>query len=215
MLDDQPRIRMLLRILKLTAHGALGLIIVGGVLVGTSKVINTINTGIKLRHVGVIMFIVVLWLTIVVHGIYWSNESRILKQRRKVSFFLTKYTNAYLSLTSQLLVATSCALPFLVVRIIYTTLSAYAPTGIPEVTAGSANLAAFNSTTGSFAAYLLMSFLMELVIVGDYVATGLTTNLNQDYESSKAVDEEAFGLNTGANAAYAPAYDSSQSSLRK
>ena len=51
----------------------------------TPDVVNQINRGIKLRHIGVVLFIVQYVLTVVVTVYLWAGQESILKQRRRVS----------------------------------------------------------------------------------------------------------------------------------
>ena len=71
--------------MHLAAHVALILTIIGGIETGSSHSINTINTGITLRHVGVILFLVVFVLIVLVTAFLWANKRRILMHRRTVS----------------------------------------------------------------------------------------------------------------------------------
>ncbi|KAJ3556317.1 hypothetical protein NM688_g2095 [Phlebia brevispora] len=164
--EDEMRLQLVFRLLHLAANVALILAIVGGVKAGTDTDISDIQNGISLRHAGVILFVIVFVFIALITGYLWANKSRVLMQRRK------------------LLLAVTSTLPFLAVRVIYTVCSAFAPTGIPGVTSGNASLASFNSLTGSFVIYLIMSVLMELIAVGIYVTAGVLLPLHKDYASS-------------------------------
>lgn len=92
-------------------------------------------------------------------------------------------------------------MPFLLVRIIYTICSAWAPTGIPGVDSGYASLSAFKSTTGNVAVYLIMSVIMEFIVILIYVSVGLATPLQKDYASAGwGEDAEATRMSPPPNA---------------
>ena len=81
---------------------------------------------------------------------------------------------------SKLLVGISCALPFLLVRVIYSVLSGYSPSAVPGQPAAHNSLSKFSSQTGSWGIYLVMSVLMELIVIFIYIATGLSIRLQDD-----------------------------------
>ncbi|PSS08894.1 hypothetical protein PHLCEN_2v3384 [Hermanssonia centrifuga] len=188
--DDEARLRLLLRVVKIASTVALALAISGGVAAASDTELSKINNGLKMRHIGVIIFAIVLLLITLVHVYYWMNKERIMKHRRN------------------LLLAISFSVPFLAVRVLYTVLSSFAPTGIPGVTSGSASLAAFSSTTGNFVVYLIMSVIMEFIVIIIYVTAGMKTPLQQDCISAKTEvtwqDEEHGARMYPPNSAYAP-----------
>ena len=93
------------------------------------------------------------------------------------------------------------------VRVLYTALAAYAPTGIPGVSPdGSKSLRAFNTSTGSFAVYLAMSVIMEMIVVLIYVTIGLRTPLESDYGRGKMItsdEQESMNGHVGSDAVHA------------
>lgn len=71
-------------------HGALAMTIAGGVIIGSDQAtaaenVDKINGAIKIRHIGVILFVVQYVLTASVTGYFWQNKHIILKNRRMVS----------------------------------------------------------------------------------------------------------------------------------
>ena len=104
----------------------------------------------------------------------------------------------FCNLALQLLRAVTVSLPLLAIRVAYALFSAFAPTGIPGADFGSSSLAAFNGTTGSFAAYLLMSVITEMAVSSIYVLIGLTTPLQQDYANSVGRWDETEAMKLGS-----------------
>ena len=74
-------------------HVALVLTIVGGVMLG-NKNINSINTGITLRHIGAITFLVLLSVVVLLTGHFWTKKERILKHRQTASKVLSRCLSA-------------------------------------------------------------------------------------------------------------------------
>ncbi|KAH9836535.1 uncharacterized protein C8Q71DRAFT_857768 [Rhodofomes roseus] len=177
-----------LRLLSLLYTLALAIIIFGGVKMGNAKSQSELNTGTTLRHVGAVVMAVLFVAMFLLHLVCWSNISRITKARRT------------------LLAGISAALPFLLVRIAYTVLSAFAPyprsfsaTGQVITTTSESPLAKFNTSTGSWQIYLLMSVLTEYATVVIYSIAGTRIRMDDDrpdYVKSATVeyDDERYRM---------------------
>ncbi|PCH33290.1 hypothetical protein WOLCODRAFT_135031 [Wolfiporia cocos MD-104 SS10] len=180
-LEDEPLIARGLRLMGLLGTVALALAVAGGVIEGEATKESSLTSGQNLRHIGVILFVVLLGLIILVHVFCWMNSGRILKHRRT------------------LLAGISVALPFLVVRVAYTVLSAYAPLTrsiaadgqVTSITSDSP-LTKFNSTTGPWIIYLLMSVVPEFIAVVIYVIVGTKIPLQDDTDYSRGAMSEAW-----------------------
>ena len=99
----------------------------------------------------------------------WLNRGQVLKYRRK------------------LLLAIAASLPFLLVRILFTILSSFAPLPfrldaegnmVPVVS--DSPLKPFSSISGDWAIYLFMSVVAEYIVVLIYTFAGLRLPLKQD-----------------------------------
>jgi hypothetical protein len=92
----------------------------------------------------------------------------------------------------QLLIAISCALPFLGIRVLYSILSSFSGSLIS--TASSApntnSLAKFNMASGDWRIYLVMSVLMEIIVTVIYTTAGAKTPLQQDYHLNASGNPE-------------------------
>lgn len=193
--EDGHFINKGLKLLGLLSHVAIALTIAGGVEIGEGQSsdgsIDTgkIKSGSNLKHIGVIMFVVQIVFTIAITLYMWSNSQRIMFHRRT------------------LLKAVTGSLPFLVIRVLYTVLSAFAPLGNPGVDGGSPSLAKFNSSHGDFAIYLVMSVIMEFAVVIIYVTAGLIIPLKDDYSGGS--DEGTWPLYANG----APGHEGSASSV--
>lgn len=163
------------------------------------------ETGITLKRVGVIMFLIVYCSMLYAIEYLWSSRQRIWKHRRSVSTCHLPLIG-YVLTCAQLLLAITASLPFLTMRLLYSIFSAFAPTGIPGVTSGDKNLAAFNSLTGSVGAYLFMSVITEIVVVAICVSAATLLPLNQDYDVDTKEQAAGDGVNLRALAYAPPSY---------
>jgi len=84
----------------------------------------------------------------------------------------------------QLLKAISIALPFLVVRTVYSVLSTFSSStfSVTATTPNDSSLARFNIVTGEWQIYLVMDMLMEYAVVIIYTVAGLMLPLDRDYK---------------------------------
>ncbi|TCD68819.1 hypothetical protein EIP91_009686 [Steccherinum ochraceum] len=157
--------------LHLTNMVALGLATLGGIKLGNAQNQDDVNSANTFKRIGVILFLVVFVLIALVHVYFWTQKSKIMKYRR------------------MLLAGISCALPFLLTRVLYTVFSAASPTGIPgSATPPPTNaFSQFNYTTGSWAIYFVMSVLTEIVVVCIYLFCGMKLPLSQDYAIGKNI----------------------------
>ncbi|TDL17892.1 hypothetical protein BD410DRAFT_901222 [Rickenella mellea] len=169
------------RVLRLLLVVALALAIVGGTDASSSS-LSTQHTGTTLRKVASLIFLGSFIIIVIIHFLYWSRKDKILLHRRT------------------LLVGISAALPFLAVRILYSILSSFSPNSLGAQTLGVApghtSLSKFNTVTGSWVIYLIMSLLMEIIAVLIYCTTGTLIPLQkeeQDYESGP--NKNAYQMN--------------------
>lgn len=84
-LDNHPLMSGGTRLMGLVGVVALALTIAGGVTAGNATTESSLNSGTKLRHIGVILFAIVYGFILVVHIFCWSNKNQILRYRRTVS----------------------------------------------------------------------------------------------------------------------------------
>ncbi|THH23225.1 hypothetical protein EUX98_g7955 [Antrodiella citrinella] len=140
----------------------------GGVKAGTAKNQDDLNSGENLRHIGGILYLVLYACLVLIHVWFWTQKRRILKYRR------------------MLLAGISCALPFLFIRVMYSVLSGFSPAGIPGGPPPAQNdLSKFNSATGSWALYLLMAVVTEIIVVSIYLFVGIMFPVYKDYAIGK------------------------------
>lgn len=167
--------------------------------------LNKAQHGINIKHVGVILFLIAYLSMLVTTAFLWSNRQRVMRHRRTVSSSRSTVAVDVL-IWVQLLLAITASLPFLAVRLLYSILSAYAPSGIPDLHSGDRNLSAFNSVTGNVAAYLIMSVIMEIIVVVITLSVAVMLPLGNDYgESAGRQGDDGFKL--AARTTYsAPSY---------
>jgi len=131
---------------------------------GTESSGSNVSVGTTLRHVAVIMYAVLYLSIALLHSYFWINKSQIMMHRRT------------------LLLGISAALPFLLVRVVYSVLGGFAPIhyGPPSPDMPNNFFTKFSSV-GPWEYYLGMGVLMELAAVIIYIVTGLKTPLGKDY----------------------------------
>lgn len=122
---------------------------------------STLNDSTTLRHVGSILFGVLYLLLVAVHLFLWSRASELDMHRRR------------------LLKGTSCALPFLGVRVAYSIVSTFSGSPIPYGV-NTSKLARFNLANGSWWIYLVMGLLMEYISICIYTVVGWKTPKQQE-----------------------------------
>ncbi|KAG1758037.1 hypothetical protein EDB19DRAFT_1660437 [Suillus lakei] len=160
------------RLLHLLGMIALLLTIIG---ISDASSSDSSSSGNTMRRVGVILFCV-LYIILVGVSIYLWSQIRFVMRYRK-----------------QLLKAISIALPFLVIRTIYSVLSTFSSSTFTITTTtqpATGDLAKFNIITGEWQIYLVMDMLMEYAIVIIYAVAGLVLPLNQDYKSPDSYQDE-------------------------
>ncbi|KAI0932666.1 hypothetical protein AcW1_000277 [Taiwanofungus camphoratus] len=180
-LDNHPLMSGGTRLMGLVGVVALALTIAGGVTAGNATTESSLNSGTKLRHIGVILFAIVYGFILVVHIFCWSNKNQILRYRRT------------------LLAGISFALPFLGVRVAYAVLSAFAPVtrsinsnGQVTYTTSTSALSKFSSTSGSWVLYLIMSVVAEYIVVLIYTTVGIKIPLENDTDYSRGMNTDAW-----------------------
>ena len=91
----------------------------------------------------------------------------------------------------------TCSYPFLVVRIIYSVLSSFAPkstlTAEGFTNSGGA-LSAFSSFGGSWVPFFVMGILMEFIVICIYIYFGLTLPISSGDDKRQQVDYERTKL---------------------
>jgi len=112
------------------------------------------SAGLDLRKAGYILYAVAWLLIVIVLFGAWGYRHVIMRYRKGLLFGIT------------------CALPFLGVRMVYGILNAFS-TSVPSI-------AKFNSVTGDWVLYLVMSLIMEYCVVVIYSVTGTTIPLSRD-----------------------------------
>ncbi|THH28285.1 hypothetical protein EUX98_g5908 [Antrodiella citrinella] len=161
--DHRPLVPRALRLLGLVGTAAIALIAAGGATVATASSPSDLTQGATLRHAGAILYAVLYAFIFAVHIYFYIGFEIILPHRRT------------------LLVGISAALPFLLVRVVFSVLSAYAPAaaiGFPATKHTA--LTKFSSETGSWQIFLVMSVLMEIIVMIIYITVGLTVRLKDD-----------------------------------
>jgi len=158
----QPRI---FRIIRVAVTVALALSIAGAVEASNANASDR-STASTLRKVGAILLIGSFGVIAFLHFLYWQNVEQIFHHRRT------------------LLVGISCALPFMAVRVVYSVLSGFSPfpsfTSQGIVSDSSSPLAKFNSFSGSWQIYLVMSLVMEFCAVLVYLTVGTLVPVDRD-----------------------------------
>ncbi|KAH9944722.1 hypothetical protein B0H21DRAFT_694637 [Amylocystis lapponica] len=160
-----------LRLMGLCGMVAVILSIVGGVKTGDASSESDINLGLKLRRVGACLYIVLFAFNVLFGFTLYSEQERLSVWKRKM------------------LIGVMGALPFLLVRVIYTILSAFAPAtesiaadGRVTFILSDSGLSKFSATSGSWVAFLVMSLLMEYIVVVIYAVTGLGQPVQGDID---------------------------------
>jgi len=127
---------------------------VGGSMVTPDNSASSINTGRTLTRVGVVLFLVAFVGLFAVHIILWQARLLIPDHHLK------------------LLLGISLAMPPLFIRIVYSLLGAFA----------SSTHSRWSFVTGDWRLYLTMGLIMEYLVAGSYVITGLLTPLQKEDE---------------------------------
>ena len=73
--------------MSIATHVALALTIAGGVIIGGNRDPSKIKSGVNLRHIGAVIFLIVFIQTVLVTVYLWMNQSGIMKHRQTVSAF--------------------------------------------------------------------------------------------------------------------------------
>jgi hypothetical protein len=103
-------------------------------------------------------------------------------------FFLFHYADA---IHSQLLIAISSALPFLGIRVLYSVLSSYSGSPIPNAESSTnSSLSKFNIINGDWRIYLVMGLIMEYVVVLVYTTAGSRIPLQDDYSDDELLSSK-------------------------
>jgi len=186
--------QLVFRLLRVALTVAFALAIVGAIKAADSDSSDR-STGAILRKVGGLMILGCFLFMAFVHLLLWTFKDRFLTHHRT------------------LLLGISSALPFLLIRCIYSVLSAFSPvasfgsdvtTSLPPVKHTS--LSKFNSFSGSWQIFLVMSLVMEYVVVLIYLAVGAATPMQRgsDEEEDRELDMKSgqqmpYGQHAGTN----------------
>ncbi|KLO19997.1 hypothetical protein SCHPADRAFT_816698 [Schizopora paradoxa] len=163
------------RLVRIVLVVAFALAIVGATN-ATSSNANDRTTGATLRKVGGIIILACFIFMAFVHVLLWTYKSRLYTRHRT------------------LLLGISTALPFLLVRCIYSVLSAFSPvSSFGPVTSSSLpaqhnSLSKFNSFSGSWQIFLVMSLVMEYAVVLIYLTVGAVTPLERGTDDDSEED---------------------------
>jgi len=117
--------------------------------------LSTQETGRKLVKAGVIIVALTFAALIGFTGYFWSHRSRLTSARK------------------MLLAAFTIAIPFLIVRIVYSFLGAFASTLFSQ----------WSPVKGSWRAFLVMGLVMEYIVVLVYIYTGITLPSNKEEQA--------------------------------
>jgi hypothetical protein len=99
-----------------------------------------------------------------------------------IHFYCFHYAD---TIHSQLLVAISSALPFLGIRVLYSVLSSYSGSPVPNAESPTnSSLSKFNISNGDWWIYLVMGLIMEYIVVLIYTTAGTRIPLQDDYSDS-------------------------------
>jgi len=178
-----PLSQQLLRGCRILLTAGLVLAIAGGSMLTPDNSSSSISTGHTLAKVGVILFLAAYGLLFALHIRLWQERQDIAPNHRT------------------LLSGVSLALPPLLVRIIYSILSAFA----------SSTTSRFSALNGDWRIFLVMGLIMEFIVVCVYVGFGALTPLHKDNEGvgsrgpvrSHASDDGLLEMG-GYKNAYAP-----------
>lgn len=182
--------RIFFRFLYLLGIAALVLSIYGGSIITSDKP-STLKMSATLRHVGGILFAVLCFFLFLVHAMCWTDTDVLKPHRRMVckAIDINDISFSWLTRVTQLLAGISLALPFIVVRIVYSILSSYSGSPIPNSDSTGAqghSLSKFNMINGTWWIYLVMGLLMEYIAVCIYTIVGLMTPTQRDEDGDYA-----------------------------
>jgi hypothetical protein len=179
------------RILGLIGMAGLGLAIYGGSTANDTDPQKLKNSN-TFRHIGTILFLILYLLIAFLHVVYWFQFRSLMKHRRT------------------LLVAISCALPFLGIRMLYAVLSTFSGSLVatPSSPTNTNSLSKFNMATGDWRIYLVMSVIMECIVAVIYTVAGARLPLNEDYlvdaSGSQGDAQPLYGAQAQTMQAYYP-----------
>jgi len=174
---------LVFRLLSIIGMAGLALSIYGGSNASSTDP-NKLKNSNTFRHIGTILFAVLYVLLALLHVGHWFHFRSLMKNRRT------------------LLIAISCALPFLGIRMIYSVLSSFSGSLIATSSEPNTNsLAKFNIASGDWRIYLVMGVIMECIVTVIYTIAGAKIPLQRDYHMNAAgnPDEEhhLYGGQTG------------------
>ena len=132
---------------------------------------STISTGATLLKVANVLFLLI-WCALAIATIcFWVKESRLRADQRVVSKNPHYHTlgSCFSYDLFQVLIAVSAALPFILIRAIYSGLNAINLNTSPS----SHHTTKFNPISGDWIIYLIMGLLMEIIVVAIYITAGM------------------------------------------
>ncbi|THH07943.1 hypothetical protein EW145_g3038 [Phellinidium pouzarii] len=173
--EDHPLVSIAkLRLVRLAITAGLVISIIGATEADSASKSGSSST---LRRVGAIILAICYGVIFVIQLILWQSQDRLVKFQRT------------------LLKAISCTIPFFVIRVLYTVLSAFSPTNLAGITSSSSSiLAKFNTISGSWEIYFFMGIVMELFIVSILIFFGLRLPISKeiDYQETRT-DSPSLG----------------------
>jgi hypothetical protein len=147
------RVRFALKVTSFVILGGVALSVAGGVISSSDQPSNR-RSALNMRRVGIIVIAVGYLLVVYDEAVAWSHRLSITRHRE------------------HLLRAVTLALPFLAVRVVYGILNVWS-TITPS-------LAKYNSVSGTWWIYLVMSLLTEYITAIIYVTAGTLIPLSKD-----------------------------------
>jgi hypothetical protein len=191
MFGENPLLTRGYRLLGILGIVALALSVVGGSNATSTKP-SEMSQSNTYRHVGSILFVVLYALLIAAHVGCWCCASRLMKYSRTVchshSCLSLQYVDA---ICPQLLIAISSALPFLGIRVLYSVLSSYSGSPVPNIEPSTnSSLSKFNISNGDWRIYLAMGLIMEYIVVLVYTTAGARIPLQDDHSDGKDIPSQ-------------------------
>lgn len=163
------------------------------------SIVGGTESNTTLRRVGVILYLVLYILLVAIHVKCWLNASTLMKHRKTVSLQYTQTLSSSL-ICFKLLIGISAALPFLLVRVIYSVLATFSGSMVVSSTSlpSTNSLAKFNVVSGDWRVFLVMSLIMEYIVVVIYTVAGTKIPLQDDYHTKGSVSpSEGYPMHPG------------------
>ncbi|THH27486.1 hypothetical protein EUX98_g6707 [Antrodiella citrinella] len=170
--EDPMQARAGMQFFTAFASTSMIITVIGGVDLASATSQSDVNKATTFRHVGCTLFLALFIMIFLLHLCFWVEVKKVMPQRRKM------------------LIGISAALPFLLVRVVYSMLSGYSPISIPSTTPVQNSLSKFSSTNGSWQWYLVMSVAAELITVITYLILGVALPVSQEYDEAEPYEHD-------------------------